>query len=316
MAGLVSHPRCPGPAGQGILISRSPRPSEQFSVPEPDATGAANGSSHSQVSRLTGMGRPGVQHGRCSGRRWRLRPARRHHVVHPQGLPMRLPGQHPNVPASCDLVRVAGPVKSGRGRLARRRLGPGACTLLLSLAATVGGAGAECSRCAVRRLAGQPRRAVVRTLVLRRRPRQGQGLDRRRLRRGRPAAPGRGLPAGGPGAGRRHAGGHPDTRTWLLHLSRPGPVSRRGAACGQRVDGHRSEAGRIHALFGSGGVWALLAAFFGFGILLAFTPCMLPMVPILSGIVAGHGAAVTASARSGCRRCTSWAWRWRTRSPA
>lgn len=28
-----------------------------------------------------------------------------------------------------------------------------------------------------------------------------------------------------------------------------------------------------------------LAAFFGLGVLLAFTPCVLPMVPILSGII-------------------------------
>lgn len=34
--------------------------------------------------------------------------------------------------------------------------------------------------------------------------------------------------------------------------------------------------------------WALLS-FFGFGLLLAFTPCVLPMIPILSGLIAGHG---------------------------
>ena len=33
-----------------------------------------------------------------------------------------------------------------------------------------------------------------------------------------------------------------------------------------------------------------LAAFFGLGILLAFTPCVLPMVPILSGIITGQNA--------------------------
>ncbi|AWN74519.1 protein-disulfide reductase DsbD [Legionella anisa] len=33
-----------------------------------------------------------------------------------------------------------------------------------------------------------------------------------------------------------------------------------------------------------------LAAFFGLGVLLAFTPCVLPMVPILSGIITGQGA--------------------------
>ncbi|MEO5881285.1 MAG: protein-disulfide reductase DsbD, partial [Caldimonas sp.] len=45
--------------------------------------------------------------------------------------------------------------------------------------------------------------------------------------------------------------------------------------------------------FSSGSSWALLAAFFGFGLLLAFTPCMLPMIPILSGIIVGQGGTPT-----------------------
>jgi thiol:disulfide interchange protein DsbD len=39
-----------------------------------------------------------------------------------------------------------------------------------------------------------------------------------------------------------------------------------------------------------GEVAVLLAFFFGAGLLLAFTPCVLPMIPILSGIIAGGGA--------------------------
>lgn len=39
----------------------------------------------------------------------------------------------------------------------------------------------------------------------------------------------------------------------------------------------------------AGSLGAMLAAFLGFGLLLAFTPCVFPMVPILSGILAGHG---------------------------
>lgn len=38
-----------------------------------------------------------------------------------------------------------------------------------------------------------------------------------------------------------------------------------------------------------GGLWPLLAAFFGLGVLLSFTPCIFPMLPILSGILAGGG---------------------------
>jgi thiol:disulfide interchange protein DsbD len=44
----------------------------------------------------------------------------------------------------------------------------------------------------------------------------------------------------------------------------------------------------IAALF-EGSPWLLIVIFFGFGLLLTFTPCVLPMVPIISGIVAGEG---------------------------
>ena len=48
----------------------------------------------------------------------------------------------------------------------------------------------------------------------------------------------------------------------------------------------------VAALFRSGNSWIVLATFLGFGVLLAFTPCMLPMIPILSSIIAGEGKNV------------------------
>lgn len=42
-----------------------------------------------------------------------------------------------------------------------------------------------------------------------------------------------------------------------------------------------------------GGFWLAIASFFGFGLLLSFTPCVLPMVPVLSGIIAGRGGGLT-----------------------
>ena len=54
-----------------------------------------------------------------------------------------------------------------------------------------------------------------------------------------------------------------------------------------------SEQDRLAALIRSGNLLLVLGTFFGLGLLLAFTPCVLPMVPILSGIIAGHGANVT-----------------------
>lgn len=45
----------------------------------------------------------------------------------------------------------------------------------------------------------------------------------------------------------------------------------------------------VAAMFESGSTWLVLGSFFGFGLLLAFTPCVLPMIPILSGIIVGEG---------------------------
>ena len=42
-----------------------------------------------------------------------------------------------------------------------------------------------------------------------------------------------------------------------------------------------------------GGFWLMVGSFFVFGLLLSFTPCVLPMVPVLSGIIAGRGGRLT-----------------------
>jgi thiol:disulfide interchange protein DsbD len=54
-----------------------------------------------------------------------------------------------------------------------------------------------------------------------------------------------------------------------------------------------SEQDRLSSLVSGGSLLVVMASFFGFGLLLAFTPCVLPMIPILSGIIAGQGAAAT-----------------------
>ena len=54
-----------------------------------------------------------------------------------------------------------------------------------------------------------------------------------------------------------------------------------------------SEQDRIAATLASGNVWTAIALFFGFGLLLALTPCVFPMIPILSGIIAGHGPGLS-----------------------
>ena len=53
------------------------------------------------------------------------------------------------------------------------------------------------------------------------------------------------------------------------------------------------ESGDIASLLAGASVPLVLLSFFGFGLLLAFTPCTFPMIPILSGIIVGHGHRVT-----------------------
>jgi len=58
-------------------------------------------------------------------------------------------------------------------------------------------------------------------------------------------------------------------------------------------DAGADESGRIANLLKGGGFWLAIASFFGFGLLLALTPCVFPMIPILSGIIVNHGHAVS-----------------------
>jgi len=51
-----------------------------------------------------------------------------------------------------------------------------------------------------------------------------------------------------------------------------------------------SEGTRLAKLFKQGHFWLIVTFFFGAGLLLAFTPCILPMIPILSGIIVGRNS--------------------------
>ncbi len=53
-----------------------------------------------------------------------------------------------------------------------------------------------------------------------------------------------------------------------------------------------SETDQIAQIFASKNFWLIVASFFGFGLLLSLTPCVLPMIPILSGLIVGEGANV------------------------
>ena len=66
------------------------------------------------------------------------------------------------------------------------------------------------------------------------------------------------------------------------------PQSAQGAA--MSVD---SESTQLAKLFKQGSFWLIVSFFFGAGLLLAFTPCVLPMIPILSGIIVGRSSHPT-----------------------
>lgn len=54
-----------------------------------------------------------------------------------------------------------------------------------------------------------------------------------------------------------------------------------------------SEGSQIAKLFTGGNYWLIISFFFGAGLLLSLTPCVFPMIPILSGIIVGRGHKIT-----------------------
>jgi len=83
----------------------------------------------------------------------------------------------------------------------------------------------------------------------------------------------------------------PITRTLSVSL----PPATAVAALPDRAssDAPKSEQAQLADLITSASLWLVIATFFGAGLLLALTPCVLPMIPILSGIIAGEGDNVS-----------------------
>jgi thiol:disulfide interchange protein DsbD len=54
-----------------------------------------------------------------------------------------------------------------------------------------------------------------------------------------------------------------------------------------------SETDQIAGMLANDSAWITIAFFFGIGLLLAFTPCVFPMIPILSSIIVGQGTKIT-----------------------
>ncbi len=82
----------------------------------------------------------------------------------------------------------------------------------------------------------------------------------------------------------------PQTKEFTVNLS---PISFAQAATNSASSEPVSEQDEITNALRSGNTWLTLAIFFGAGLLLAFTPCVFPMIPILSGIIVGQGANIS-----------------------
>ncbi len=83
----------------------------------------------------------------------------------------------------------------------------------------------------------------------------------------------------------------PNTQTLQVSLAAAATpaASRAPAAAAVPED----ESSQLAGLLKNAGFWLILTTFFGAGVLLAFTPCVFPMYPILSGIIVGHGNRIS-----------------------
>ncbi|WP_097990992.1 protein-disulfide reductase DsbD [Methyloterricola oryzae] len=74
------------------------------------------------------------------------------------------------------------------------------------------------------------------------------------------------------------------------------PTSLEPAECAEAPEAGastQSEQCQIVSKMRSQALWPTVFSFLGMGVLLAFTPCIFPMIPILSGIVVGQGETIT-----------------------
>lgn len=85
----------------------------------------------------------------------------------------------------------------------------------------------------------------------------------------------------------------PETKTISINLNPVKSVQAASQASANDSSGPASEQDRIADSLKSGSTWLTILTFFGFGLLLAFTPCVFPMIPILSSIIVGQGDKIT-----------------------
>ena len=89
----------------------------------------------------------------------------------------------------------------------------------------------------------------------------------------------------------------PQTKTFQVAMPEANATSTLPAAASSvsagAGGGYVSEQDRLANLIRTGNVFLMVGAFFLAGLLLSFTPCVLPMVPIVAGLITAGGASVT-----------------------
>jgi thiol:disulfide interchange protein DsbD len=97
----------------------------------------------------------------------------------------------------------------------------------------------------------------------------------------------------------------PETRTAQLTLGSASSIlqpSVKGSASTASTSATPTDAGPVETALRSRSLLAVLPVFFVLGLLLSFTPCVLPMIPILSSIIVGKGAVDRDGGRHGLTR--------------
>ena len=99
-------------------------------------------------------------------------------------------------------------------------------------------------------------------------------------------------------------GGDGSARVLAASAGLTNPAATPDPAPAQSRPAFAADDGAIDGALRGGKFWPVIGVFFVAGVLLSFTPCMLPMLPILSSIIVGQG--VSASRRRGLALAASY----------
>ncbi|MBK8815693.1 MAG: protein-disulfide reductase DsbD [Methylococcaceae bacterium] len=95
----------------------------------------------------------------------------------------------------------------------------------------------------------------------------------------------------------------PENKTVEVRLPAISAMQRNSPAQPKIGASYTSEQDEILLTLNNKPPWFVILSFFGFGLLLAFTPCVFPMLPIISGIIAGQGRQINSRKAFGLSFC-------------